>query len=66
MYVCMYVCIYIYIYIYIYIWCYLYRLHIYRADYAINNINQSVKNPGSLVIPSLIRSNPLLYDRIGN
>ena len=55
----------LYVYVY-YIWCYLCRKHIYGVNYAGNGINPIKKNPGFLIISSLILSSRLLYERTGN
>ena len=48
---------------------YIYRvIHtgmIYGVNYAQSNINQIEKNPGLLIISSLILSNPHLYEKTG-
>ena len=38
----------------------------YGVNYSRNSTNQIEKNPGLLIISSLILSNPHLYDRTGN
>ena len=38
----------------------------YGVNYSRNNTNQIEKNPGLLIISSLILSNPNLYKRTGN
>ena len=38
----------------------------YDVNYAANNVNQIEKNPGLLIISSLILSSLHLYERTGN
>ena len=38
----------------------------YGVNYPRNNTNQTEKNPGLLIISSLILSTPHLYERTGN
>ena len=57
--------IYCFLYIDMYIWRYLYR-NIYGVKYSRNSTNQTEKNPGLLIISSLILSNLHLYEKTGN
>ena len=51
-------------YIFMYIW--LYIQETYGVNYSRNNTNQIEKNPGLLIIFSVILSNPHLYERTGD
>ena len=51
-------------YIFMYIW--LYIQETYGVNYSRNNTNQIEKNPGLLIISSVILSNPHLYERTGD
>ena len=44
----------------------IYTGNIYGVNYSRNNTNQIEKNPGLLIISSIILSNPHLYERTGN
>ena len=44
----------------------IYTGSIYSVNYSQNNTNQIEKNPGLLIIYSLIPSNSYLYGRTGN
>ena len=52
-------------YISMYIYSVIYTGMIYGVNYARSNINQIEKNPGLLIISSLILSNPHLYEKTG-
>ena len=52
-------------YISMYIYSVIYTGMIYGVNYAQSNINQIEKNPGLLIISSLILSNPHLYEKTG-
>ena len=52
-------------YISLYIYSVIYTGMIYGVNYAQSNINQIEKNPGLLIISSLILSNPHLYEKTG-
>ena len=44
----------------------IYKGSIYGVNYSQNNTNQIEKNPGLLIIYSLVLSNSYLYGRTGN
>ena len=56
------ICCFLYLYVYIV----LFIQETYGVNYSRNNTNQIEKNPGLLIISSLILSNPHLYERTGN
>ena len=56
------ICCFLYLYVYIV----LFIQETYGVNYSRNNTNQIEKNPGLLIISSLILSNPHLYERSGN
>ena len=52
--------------LYLYVYMVLFIQETYGVNYSRNNTNQIEKNPGLLIISSLILSNPHLYERTGN
>ena len=50
-------------YFYMYIYGVIYTGNIYCVNYAQNDIYQMKKNPGLLIVSSLILANPYLYER---